>query len=114
LPLSPARNHGIRPLEYLVAGTARFLFFCSLHSSLNYEAASIAEDTPFRAQYADHSSSQRCPNANIRRLFNNPLQSDVKILQTVNGVTKEYNAHKSILMNQSEWFFRAFNGRYKV
>jgi hypothetical protein len=48
------------------------------------------------------------------RLFNNPVLSDVTIRQTFKGVSKEYHAHKQILSNQSDWFLKAFTGKFKV
>ena len=46
-------------------------------------------------------------------LFNDPILSDIKILQVFNGETKEYYAHKQILINQSEYFLKAFTGNFK-
>jgi hypothetical protein len=48
------------------------------------------------------------------RLYNNPHLSDIKILQTCDGITTEYFAHKAILANQSDWFATAFFGNFKV
>ncbi|KAH7380537.1 hypothetical protein DE146DRAFT_624931, partial [Phaeosphaeria sp. MPI-PUGE-AT-0046c] len=47
-------------------------------------------------------------------LFNNSLLSDVTILQTYNGVTKEYFAPKAVLCVASGWFVKALTGNFKV
>ncbi|KAF2123008.1 BTB/POZ protein [Lophiotrema nucula] len=54
------------------------------------------------------------PNASASAsLFNNPILSDIKILQICEGKTKEYYAHRQILAGQSSYFMRAFTGQFK-
>ncbi|KAF2658636.1 hypothetical protein K491DRAFT_713350 [Lophiostoma macrostomum CBS 122681] len=46
-------------------------------------------------------------------LFNNPVLSDMKLLQVYKGETKEYHVHKQILSCQSRYFMNAFTGNFK-
>ena len=50
-----------------------------------------------------------------RRLYNNPLLSDVKIKQvSKNGQIREYHAHKAVLGADSHFFYKAFTGNFRV
>ncbi|KAF2650715.1 hypothetical protein K491DRAFT_578346, partial [Lophiostoma macrostomum CBS 122681] len=45
-------------------------------------------------------------------LFNNPMLSDVKIVQIFGEERFEYYGHRAILSANSRWFFNAFKGPF--
>jgi hypothetical protein len=47
-------------------------------------------------------------------LFNDPLFSDVKIIQICGEKQVEYYGHRAILSANSRWFYNAFKGPYAV